>query len=65
MDSHLHKNLVKALSQSGAVTKLYEQYPESYEGFEAWKAKAQVMWVEIGKVSDEIDPEIAKALNVK
>ena len=59
------KNLVKALSQSGAVTKLYEQYPESYEGFEAWKAKAQVMWVEIGKVSDEIDPEIAKALNVK
>ena len=58
------KSLVKALSQSGAVTKLYEQYPESYEGFDTWKAKAQAMWVEIGKVSDEIDPEIAKALNI-
>ena len=46
------KNLVKALSQSGEVTKLYETYPESPEGFFAWKDKADKLWQQIGKLSD-------------
>jgi flavin-dependent dehydrogenase len=58
------KNLLKALNQSGAVTKLYDTYPENYEGFSEWKAKADKLWAEIGKLSDIIDEEIAKKVNM-
>ncbi len=53
------KNLVNSLSQSDAVTKLYEAYPETCAGHAAWKAKADKLWCEIGKLSDIVDPEIA------
>ncbi len=58
------KNLLKALSQSDAVTKLYDTYPENYDGFSEWKAKADKLWSEIGKLSDIIDEEIAKKVNM-
>lgn len=59
------KNLVKALLQSDAVTKLYETYPETYAGHAAWKAKADKLWCEIGKLSDIVDPEIAGIVKTK
>ena len=59
------KNLLKALSQSDAVTKLYNTYPETYAGYASWKAKADKLWCEIGKLSDIVDPEIAEKLNMK
>ena len=59
------KNLVKALMQSGDVTKLYETYPETIEGFADWKQKADKLWAEIGKLSDIVDPEIAQKVNMK
>lgn len=48
------KNLIKALSDSGKVTKLYGTYPETTDGFDQWKEKAQNLWQSIGKVSDPV-----------
>ncbi len=59
------KNLLKALSQSDAVTKLYDTYPETYAGYASWKAKADKLWCEIGKLSDVVDPDIAQKVNMK
>ena len=59
------KNLVNALGQSDKVTKLYDTYPESFDGFAEWKTKAEALWKEIGKLSETCDPEILKVLNVK
>lgn len=59
------KGLLKALGQSDSVTKLYATYPETFEGFAEWKQKADKLWAEIGKLSDIIDPEIAKKVNMK
>ena len=44
--------------QSGEVTKLYDAYPETFGGFAEWKAKAEKLWSEIGKLSDDADEEI-------
>ena len=33
--------------------------------FDEWKQKAEVLWAEIGKLSDTFDPEILKELNIK
>ncbi len=49
------KNLIKALSDSGKVTKLYDSYPETIEGFSEWKEKVQNLWQSIGKVSDPVE----------
>lgn len=59
------KNLLKALSYSDAITKLYDTYPDSYSGHAAWKAKADKLWCEIGKLSDIVDTEIADKINMK
>lgn len=59
------KNLVKALMQSGEVTKLYQAYPETVDGFADWKQKADKLWAEIGKLSDIVDPEIERKVNMK
>lgn len=59
------KNLVKALMQSGEVTKLYQAYPETIDGFADWKQKADKLWTKIGKLSDIVDPEIDRKVNMK
>lgn len=55
------KNLLTALSNSGKVTKLYDTYPENYDGFAEWKQKAEALWSQIGKVSDTCDEDIIRA----
>ena len=59
------KSLVKALMQSGEVTKLYDAYPETFGGFAEWKAKAEKLWSEIGKLSDNPDEEIMNKIPEK
>lgn len=54
--------LLKGLSLGDKVGKLYDAYPEQYEDFFDWKAKADKLWAEIGPVSDTCDPEILKKL---
>ncbi len=55
------KNLLTALSNSGKVTKLYDTYPEKYDGFAEWRQKAEALWSQIGKVSDTCDEDIIRA----
>ena len=54
--------LLKGLSLGDKVGKLYDAYPEQYEDFFDWKAKADKLWAEIGPVADTCDPEILKKL---
>lgn len=54
--------LLKGLGLGDKVGKLYDAYPEQYEDFAEWKAKADKLWADIGPVSDTCDPEILKKL---
>lgn len=55
--------LLKGLSYSDKVGKLYDAYPEQYENFKDWKAKADKLWNEIGSVAtNTCDPKILKKL---
>jgi hypothetical protein len=54
--------LLKGLGLGDKVGKLYDAYPEQYEDFAEWKAKADKLWAEIGPVADTCDPEILKKL---
>ncbi len=58
-------NILKGLSQSSAVAKLYDAYPESPEEFPEWKKKADALWERIGTLADTCDPEILKKLGIK
>ena len=58
--------LLKGLKYSGQVGALYDAYPEQYENFSEWKAKADKLWAEIGSVAENTcDPEILKKLGYK
>ena len=52
------KNLVAALGNSDKVNKLYDKYPESYEGFDEWRKEAERLWRSIGKLADTCDKDI-------
>ncbi len=55
--------LVKGLKYSAQVGSLYDNYPEDFEKFPEWKAKADKLWAEIGSVAENTcDPEILKEL---
>ncbi len=54
--------LLKGLSNSDKVGKLYDAYPKQCEDFAEWKEKADKLWAEIGPVADTCDPEILKKL---
>ena len=54
--------LLKGLGLGDKVGKLYDAYPEQYEDFADWKAKADKLWAEIGSVADTCDPEVLKKL---
>lgn len=57
--------LLKGLKYSAQVGMLYDNYPEHYEDFNEWKAKADKLWEEIGPVSSTCDPEILEKLGIK
>lgn len=57
--------LLKGLKYSAQVGTLYDNYPEQYEQFADWKAKADKLWEEIGPVADTCDPEILKKLGIE
>lgn len=59
------KKIVTGLLQSGEITKLYEQYPETPAGYWEWKKKADALWEKIGPMSDICDPAILKRLGIK
>lgn len=59
------KKIVTGLLQSMEVTKLYEAYPETPDGYWDWKKKADALWEKIGPMSDICDPVILKRLGIK
>ena len=54
--------IAKGLMGMLDVTKLYEQYPATPEGYFDWKAKADAMWAKIGSMADKCDKDILKRL---
>ena len=58
------KNLLKGLKQSGDVGKLYDSYPDTFDGFAEWKKQADALWASIGSLADTCDPEILKKLGI-
>lgn len=54
--------IIKGLMQFMKVSSLYENYPDSPEGFYDWKQKADAVWNEIGSMGDTCDKEILAKL---
>ncbi len=46
------KSIVGAALNSGKITKLYEEYPETPDGYDEWVIKAGALWKKIGSMSD-------------
>ncbi len=56
------KALVKGILNSGKVTNLYKEFPETPDGYFEWKHKADALWDEIGSVCDTCDKDLLKKL---
>ncbi len=56
------KEIVKGLLQNISLTKLYDEYPETPDGFREWKQKADKLWDEIGKMADVCDKDILRKI---
>ncbi len=57
--------IVKGLINMIKVGTLYDAYPETPDGFEEWKAKADKLWAQIGTLSDTCDPGIKEKLGIE
>ena len=55
-------SIVKGLLQSGEVTKLYGEYPETADGYFDWKEKADALWEKIGSMADKCDKTLLRKL---
>lgn len=55
--------ILKGLNQSMKVGKLYDNYPESPEGFPEWKKKAEAIWKKIGSMGDTCDKKIIEKVS--
>lgn len=56
--------VVKGLEQCVEVGMLYDKYPQTADGFDAWKKKADALWNRIGSLADTCDPEVLKRVGV-
>ncbi len=54
--------LVKGILNGNEVTKLYQAYPVTPEGYFEWKQKADELWEKIGTVCDTCDKNLLKKL---
>lgn len=54
--------VIKGLKQALEIAALYDKYPETHQGFAAWKEKAESKWAEIGSLADTCDPDILDKL---
>ncbi len=46
------KCILEGVINSGKLTELYERFPATPDGFDAWVAEAEEMWKKVGKLSD-------------
>lgn len=54
--------IVKGLMGMLEVTKLYEAYPSTPDGYFDWKEKADALWEKIGSMADRCDKDILRKL---
>ncbi len=45
-------SLLKAMSNSNKISRLYSQYPSNLEYFDSWKVKANALWSKCGSMAD-------------
>ncbi len=57
--------ILKGLVRMLEITKLYEEYPETADGYFEWKKKADEKWAEIGSIADTCDEKILAKLGIK
>ncbi|MBR6635464.1 MAG: hypothetical protein IKL41_07575, partial [Clostridia bacterium] len=57
--------IVRGLMNMIKVGTLYDAYPETPDGFEEWKAKADKLWAQIGTLANTCDPEIKAKLGIE
>ncbi len=48
------KALLDSMSNGGKIKEQYLSFPESPEGFEAWREKTDALWKEIGTIADAV-----------
>ncbi len=46
------KNILMGVINSGKLTELYERFPETPDGFDAWVSEAEALWEKAGKLAD-------------
>ena len=46
------KSLLRSMNDGGAVSKVYAEYPETPDGFEAWAARAEAVWAACGSMAE-------------
>lgn len=46
------KSIFKGVKNAAKVSELYDRYPDTQDGFEAWTKEADALWNEIGSMSD-------------
>ncbi len=59
------KKIIKGFMQSMKVAKHYKSFPETPDGYWAWKKKADAIWDEVGSFAEICDPEILARLGIK
>lgn len=50
-------SLLRAMKNGDAITSLYGDYPETADGFDAWKTRAYAIWEKTPGMADVVDPE--------
>lgn len=53
------RSLLRAMGNGNRITRLYEAYPETADGFPVWEAKAEAAWKEIPGMADVLKPKKA------
>ncbi|MFA5006305.1 MAG: FAD-dependent monooxygenase [Candidatus Izemoplasmatales bacterium] len=49
-------SLLRAMKNGDVITNLYGDYPESADGFDAWKTRAETVWAKTPGMADVVDP---------
>lgn len=56
--TELVRRVLSAFKNSTEIKALYSEFPETPEGFDVWRGKANELWEKIGSMADNCDEEI-------
>ena len=58
----LIKRVLAAFKNSVEIKAHYSQFPETPEGFDIWRGKANELWERVGSMADNCDEEILERM---